>query len=173
MDRKSFSLKTFYLIHFLNQTWHYLKACLSLWKGSWRCLHCKSFWITICQNSFKKKIVPCLHQGCLQHWRRSCLGHGNVWYVQSYVRTCVRSAVCMFPLQLPNGGPAGQLCVVSSARPNIYSTSEVQQIHSWLPGTFQRVSVPVNSTSPGFHTSQLMCVWHADGRTCRAGRRGG
>lgn len=26
--------------------------------------------------------------------------------------------------------------------------------------TFQRDSVPVNNTSPGFHTSELMCVWH-------------
>lgn len=28
--------------------------------------------------------------------------------------------------------------------------------------TFQRVSVPVNNTSSGFHTSELMCVWHTD-----------
>lgn len=28
--------------------------------------------------------------------------------------------------------------------------------------TFQRVCVPVNNTSLGFHTSELMCVWHTD-----------
>lgn len=32
--------------------------------------------------------------------------------------------------------------------------------------TFQRVSVPVNNTSSGFHTSEQMCVWHTEARVC-------
>lgn len=86
--------------------------------------------------------------------------HGDV---RMYVCVCVCAAVCMFPYSAWRmQGPAGRLCCI------LHLAEHIQHIRGvtnpFLAATaFQRVSVPVNSTSPGFHTSQQMCVWHADG----------
>jgi len=81
-------------------------------------------------------------------------------WVTMYVS--VRSVVCMLhwsTWQVQN--PVGWRCCV------LHLAEHLQHIWgvtnpSLTARTFQRASVPVNNTSSGFLTSELMCVWHTD-----------
>lgn len=77
-----------------------------------------------------------------------------------YVSVC--SAVCMLHCTTWQvQSPVGCNCCI------LHLAEHIQHIRGvtnpfLTARTFQRVSVPVNNTSSGFHTSELMCVWHTD-----------
>lgn len=85
-----------------------------------------------------------------------------VW-VTMYVSVC--SVVCMLHYTTWQvQSPVGWHCCI------LHLAEHIQHIRGvtnpfLAARTFQRVSVPVNNTSSGFHTSELMCVWHTDTHT--------
>lgn len=91
---------------------------------------------------------------CPPEWRRlpvcvppGCMSHYTAWQVQS---------------------PVGWRCWI------LHLAEHIQHIRGvtnpfLTARTFQGVSVPVNNTSSGFHTSELMCVLHTDEAAPRTG----
>lgn len=81
-------------------------------------------------------------------------------WATTYVGVC--SPVCMLHyITWQVQSPVGWQCCI------LHLAEHIPQIRGvtnpfLAARTFQRVSVPVNNTSPGFHTSELMCIWHTD-----------
>lgn len=83
-------------------------------------------------------------------------------HVGDNVCQCVCSAICMLHYTTWQAqSPVGWHCCI------LHLAEHIQHIRGvtnpfLTARTFQRVSVPANNTSSGFHTSELMCVWHTE-----------